>query len=309
MSFESRVFRVVRFDQKTALDEVSYLLRYLHEEKLYIEQVCDFVASLERFYRNSAQAFPDAKSDISADLPATSSFQVFRRIRWAHAERLLSISQRLAALSASDLAPLKASFNAMRRHLKTELRAVAAPVLSVLEALSASHGGYDRLFRQLQQFLAVPQQAGKAVRSLDERLGRIWASYAAFDVRWIEYCTEKEPVFTMVHASADRSNAQIARIIDAVAAIDGGPVGDLRTAFDFEEPEQDTQDRWEEEDAEDSPFRVVLSQSVSIGDATLKINTQFVVLEADGDRWKVRDRMDRVWIIPQICLAADVTAK
>jgi hypothetical protein len=198
---------------------------------------------------------------------------------------------------------LKASFNSMRRHLKTQLKALGAAITSALEGLSASLGGYDRSFRQLQQFLPVPQQAGKAVRSLDERLGRIWASYAAFDQRWIEYCTAKDPVFTMARTTADRSNAQIARIIDAVAAIDAGPVGDLRAAFDFDEPQQDTQDGGEEEDAEDAPFHVVLAQSVCIGEATLKINTQFVLLQATGDRWKVRDPMNRVWIIPQICLA------
>jgi hypothetical protein len=36
MSFEEKVFPVACFDQKTALDDISYLLRYLYEEKMYI---------------------------------------------------------------------------------------------------------------------------------------------------------------------------------------------------------------------------------------------------------------------------------
>ena len=129
----------------------------------------------------------------------------------------------------------------MWHHLKTQLKALAAAMTSALEGLSAPVGGYDRLFRQLQQFSPSGSRRD-AIRSLDEGLGRIWASYTAFDQRWIEYCTAKDPVFTMARTTADRSNAQIARIIDAVAAIDAGPVGDLRAAFDFDEPQQDTQD-------------------------------------------------------------------
>jgi hypothetical protein len=271
--------------------------------------VCEFVASLEKFYRMSAQSFPDTKFDIPGDLPGTSSFHLFRRVRVAHADRLSSISQGLAALSASDLSGLNAWFNNMRHHLETELQSLASPVASALEALTGSLGGYDRFFRQLQQFLPVPQQAGRAVRALDEQLGRIWKSYADFHQFWLEYCAAKEPIFAMVHAAADRSNAQIGRILGAVAALDGGAVGDLRATFNLDEPQQDQPESPEEEDTDEAPFHVVLSQSVSIGDVILKINTQFVVTDAAGDRWKVTDKMGRVWIIPQICLAADPTAK
>jgi hypothetical protein len=168
----------------------------------------------------------------------------------------------------------------MRRHLKTELRSL---------------GGYDHFFRQLQQFLPVPQQVGRAVLALDEQLERIWGSYAAFHQRWLEYCAAKEPIFAMVHAVADRSNAQVRRILGAVVALDGGAVGDLRATFDLDRPQQDPPDSPEEEDTDEAPFHVGLSQPVSIGDVTLKINTQFVVIDAAGDRWKVRDKMDRVW--------------
>jgi hypothetical protein len=229
VSLRDRVCRIPsRIDQKGVLTDIAVLQRYFDDERLYIQQVCDYLVALERSYRTSSQSLTDMRREIFEDLPLTSPFVAFRQLRLDHCARLAAIAQRFNQMNTTDFAQVSTSFQAIHQRLKTELKTLSSMIQSPLDILAASIAGYDKFFRQLQQFLVNPQQAGKAVRSIDEKLGRIWSNYAAYHGRWIEYCTAREPVFTMIDAAVDRINTQIRRHLAAASAADGDVVGDVK---------------------------------------------------------------------------------
>jgi hypothetical protein len=308
VSMRDRVYRIPsRIDQKGVLADITDLHRYLDEERVYIQHVCDYLVALERAYRTCSQSLAEPKGDIFEDLPSTSAFVAFRQFRLDHCARLGAIAQQLNQVNTTDFSPVNTSFQAIHQRLKTELKTLSSLIQAPLDILAASIAGYDKFFRQLQQFLVNPQQAGKAVRSLDEKLGRIWSNYAAYHNRWIEYCTAREPVFAMIEAAVDRTNAQIRQHLQAASAIDGDVVGDVTLP---PEPEKAADDSPEEQDVGPGErFPVVLAQPLVVAGVQLKVNTQMVVVDSAGDRWKVRDQVGRVWTIPQMFLSADMTAK
>jgi hypothetical protein len=317
MSLVDRVYCIpARLDQKGSLPEISYLTSYLADEKKFVRRVIDLVVALERLYRHSAQTFATAaesKTPIPPDLPHTSGFVDFRRVRLKQTDRFLEIAARIAALLNGDFAQLKSTFQTSCTQLENELKNLHALVQAPLDGLSASIAGYDKYFKQLVQGHNKPDQALKAIRSLDEKLARVHNNHLTFHRQFVEYCARREGVFFLIETLVKETNARISDLLGIVSEIDGIVLGDLKDLATESPEETKSEVSWPEEEEfteAQPPFMVQLAQPLNISGSILPVNAQMAVLQSRGRIWTVKDmQRNCTWSIPQDYLVTEEKSK
>jgi post-segregation antitoxin (ccd killing protein) len=251
------------------------------------------------------------KSQFPKDLPATSGVRLFLNIRLKQAERFLEIAQQISAIQTTELLELNTSFSGTRKRLKVDLKNLEQMLRPPLDSLHSSISGYDKYFKQLQLQLVNPQQARRAVDSLDEKLGRVQNYYAEFHRKFVEYCAAREPIFQHIESAVNAVNASLEEAILKVARIDGVVVASLgETALEPEAPKP-ARDLWDEEEEANEPkppFYVRLTQTVTAGALSLTREDRLVLIEAVGNKWKVQDATGKIWTVPQTSLNPEAKA-
>jgi hypothetical protein len=320
MSIMDRVYRIPsHLDQKVILVEINDLFSYLREEQKFITETLEVVAALERFYRSSAQSFintRDSTAVIPADLPLTTGFKTFRQTRLNFSDRWLEVATRISAMLNSEFRRLNSNFEATSKQLKTDLKNVQSILQSPLDNLVTSIAGYQKYFKQLQQFYMNPAQAGKAVKSLDEKLSRVNNSYLIFHQKFVDYCAARDPVFTQIDMVVRTTNSTLMDLLGILSEVDSIVVGDLadpperRFSAAQDEATDLPNDQWPEEEEEiETPFQVKLSQPLNVAGVLMPVNNPFLVVDSSGMLWKLKDKTGRPWSIPQIYLTPDGKVK
>jgi hypothetical protein len=140
-----------------------------------------------------------------------------------------------------------------------------------LDNLYTSISGYDRYFKQLQQCYTNQAQAGKAVQSPDEKLGRVHNSYLAFHIKFVEYCAAREALFLQIETAVAGANVKLMGLLRILNDVDEIVLGDLadKPEADFAVGEEAAvSEPWPEEEEKDQtehPFRVKLDETLISG--------------------------------------------
>jgi hypothetical protein len=205
-------------------------------------------------------------------------------------------------------APVKEIFTSKAKQLSLEIGKTRKILKDPIQKLSEAIRSYEKDLRYLIQisggrFLQGAQQAVvKWVGEINNRIIDILDLYnSKFRTKFKDYWTMRSALLTQADAILNESSEGLRKILDEAWQIDGN----LFSGEPISERVENGKD-WIDAGEGSSVcngFAVTVNRNVNVGDEkVLNGDEVYVLVEAVGDFWKVRDGLGGVWVVPAECI-------
>jgi hypothetical protein len=212
----------------------------------------------------------------------------------------------------SRLNPLRESFNFHSKTINAEivrLRSLLVdPIEKVASACKAHEkaiGGLSNICMQTARVPANSQNLQRAIAEFDDRLDKANTQYLQFRAKYIEYYRARDPLFEQVDALATAISKDIRTIIEEAWAVDASVVGDGKRHKFTERTAAVMANSGADDEAirVSGNFMVTVDLTVEVSQGrTITGNDVYVLIDANGDDWQVRDKDGNVWSVPAECI-------
>jgi hypothetical protein len=320
MIFRDSLWKIpTDFTKKVDFAELAYAEQCLKDHKNMIQQLDDSLSALEKAYRAQASTFNSSAplpTNIHVVTPESALLRFFAESHTVLAARFSNFAVQLSTLRTSRLVHLHESFKSHSRTINAELSRARLLLTDPVEKLASVCKLHEKLIGALVSLCvqgarspgssaAMAQALQRTVADFDDRLDRATTQYLQFRSKFTEYCRARDPLFEHIDALVIESSKEIRAIIDDAWAIDSALFEEgKRDQFVDRSPGFNPNLFTDEEPPPPSgTFAVTVDREVEVGpNQTLTGDDVYILIEANGDDWKVRDKHKNIWSVPAECI-------
>jgi hypothetical protein len=316
MTFRGSLWKIpTDFTKKVDLPELGYAEQYLKEQKNIIQQLDDTLSALEKSYRSQANTFNTSSpipSSIRCSTPEAALLHHFAETRTVLAARFSNYAVQLSTLRTSRLSPLRDGFNFHSKTISAELGRLRSILADPIEKVGTVCKAHEKLIGALSGLCikagrspTAPPNLQRAVAEFDDRLDKANIQYLQFRSKFMEYCRARDPLFEQIDTLATETAKGLRAIIADAWAIDEAVVG-AEKRDQFVERPASFLPNFATDDEPVRPagnFRVTIDRPVEVAPSrTITGDDTYVLVDASGDDWQIRDAAGNVWSVPAECI-------
>lgn len=300
------------FSKKWDCPELYFCERFLKEQRDLVKEVEEAIAAMEKGYKAQAASIDTLSGLGKKQALEFGRFRYFLEAHQILAARFSEYSVRLGSLRNNKVAPLNQSFKTNYKSVVHDLGKIKTAFIEMTDGLTRMTKHHSGMISTLVESTNPNQrqavlQGGltrERINQFDMNNERVWNYYLQYRTRFLEFCKARDTIFKRSDALLASTAKEIKEIMDIAWQVDeslfeagkkdgfvdtqkgmGLPVG-------FWDSEQQTR-------PSSGQFRVTVDRKIEVeGGRILSDNEVYVLVEAEGDNWKVKDRDGSVWEVP-----------
>lgn len=314
MEIQSSFWKVPdNFFKKYDFPELTILFKVLSDQKKLIDQLEIAYSTLERTYKSTANAM-SSRSLTSIAIESSDECCQFNELIQSHnllSRKFSNYAEKFGILRVNKLVPLKANYNNSAKNVTLEMNRLKQVLSQPFEELVEMRNSLDKYIKELQKLCSIQQptqqdiqKIGKFIDGINKKLVKINNCYMAYRVKFDEYCKYREQLLIKIEKLVCDSKEEIKKLIDEGRNVDQDIAQQQKINNNHINTEISAP-LFKNVNKEESSnnFVVTVERTINIHGTNEKLtpDESYVVIEALGDNWKIKNSKNEVFVVSSEC--------
>lgn len=315
MEINSSLWKVPNdFFKKYDFPELTVINKIFKDQKKLIDQLENSFSILEKTYKSAANSM-SSHSLTTIAVATNDEINQFNQMVQSHnllSKHFANYSQKFGYLRVNKLVPFQNNFQNKIKNVELEMNRVKLILNQPFEELVKARVSLDRYINELQKLCLIQQPTQQEVQRIDKfivgtnkKLMKINQCYMSYRIKFDEYCNAREQLLNRIDKLVNDSKSEIKEMIDEGKIIDQDMFQSPPSSNEslnkeinsglFKQPEP-------KENKND--FKVTVDRDININGTNEKLSPSesYVVVEARGDKWKIKNNKNEIFIVSSECL-------
>ena len=301
-------------DSKDPFPEITFVIDYIKSEQVLAKQIDDTYSALEKCYKTFSQTFESTApktTAISAVSPEANEFRSFIYGKKNESDHFESFAKSFGKIRIGQSSVVREELNTKGQQYINELIQIRSQLSRSLENLQNSLRTYDRDFQKVAQ---KGPQAIQAIANLNKKNNVIQSYYIAFHKSFVDYCSQRERIFTDIEAFLTDISQKYTRIIKEGMETDAPffaknlfeasewkgynipkfHLTETVTTYDMFNLHPNCEDRY----IEGENAYVIATRDWSHDEYTVSKDEMFLLCDSRGAFWRVKNKKNQEFCVP-----------